>query len=385
MHCGGGKHRVAFTCKSFLCLRCGRVRSENFVNEVVKKLHPGIIYRHLILTIPDQLCEYFYKRRKGKKLYNEFYKVGFRYIQDVFEKVTKKKLKCGAVVVLHTTGRKCNYRPHLHIIVMNGGIDVISGKWINIGYFPYEKILPRKWQWHLLNMIKDFDSSPETKKLVQELWAKYPNGFYNRFKEGSVPNRCKHVVRYLAKYLFRPMISIKRILEYDEKDKFVTYEYADHKTGDIERERVSTDIFIGRLMQQLLPKGFHKVKYYGLHRPKSYRKSAEIVQNGMKGAAIDRNFRNDPTLLQIGPDGYQQRMKKWTGVDPLQCPCCGTQMEIVKVWSLKYGPIFDLLEQYQRMAIPPPKNLKKIIENIPSEPIDIVRDSGRQLELCFVS
>ena len=172
MNCGNGKHRVAFTCKSFLCLRCGRVRSENFVNEVMSKLHSGVIYRHLILTIPDQLCKFFYQRRKTKDLYNQFYRVGFEFICDLFKTVTKRRLRCGAIMVIHTTGRKCNYRPHLHIIVMNGGIELVSGKWINIGYFPYENLLPKKWQWHLLNMIKDFDPSPATKSLVKQLWAK---------------------------------------------------------------------------------------------------------------------------------------------------------------------------------------------------------------------
>lgn len=49
------------------------------------------------------------------------------------------------MIVLHTTGRKGNYRPHLQLIVMNSGIDMISGQWVKIGYFPYEKLLPKKW------------------------------------------------------------------------------------------------------------------------------------------------------------------------------------------------------------------------------------------------
>jgi len=69
MYCGQHRHRVAFTCKGSLCLRCGRVRSENFVKQVMAKLHPGVIYRHLILTIPDQLKKIFYNHRKSNDLY----------------------------------------------------------------------------------------------------------------------------------------------------------------------------------------------------------------------------------------------------------------------------------------------------------------------------
>ena len=59
MHCGESKHLVAFSCKTKFCLRCGRVNAENFVKEVMAKLHQGIVYRHLILTIPDQLKSIF--------------------------------------------------------------------------------------------------------------------------------------------------------------------------------------------------------------------------------------------------------------------------------------------------------------------------------------
>jgi hypothetical protein len=95
---------------------------------VTSKLHPGIIYRHLVLTLPDQLLPTFYKNRHSKELMNMFYNIGFDYVKDVFQTVTKKSLQCGAIVVSHVTGRKSNYRPHLHIIVMNGGIDIVASR-----------------------------------------------------------------------------------------------------------------------------------------------------------------------------------------------------------------------------------------------------------------
>ena len=52
LHCGQGKHRVAMSCKSSLCLRCAKVHVDNWVSQVSKVLHEGIIYRHIILTVP---------------------------------------------------------------------------------------------------------------------------------------------------------------------------------------------------------------------------------------------------------------------------------------------------------------------------------------------
>ena len=347
----------------------------------MNKLHEGVVYRHLILTMPDQLKQFFYDRRHDKELYNELYRCGYEYIQDVFETVTGRRLRCGAIIVLHVTGRKGNYRVHLHIIVMNGGIDVVTGEWVNIGHFPYEKILPKKWQWHLLNMIKDFDDSDETKRLVSFLWKKYKNGFYNNFKKGDVPKRSQHLVKYLAKYLFRPMISLKRILNYDSDQGLVKYEYADHKTGKSEIEEISVYHFIGRLMQQVLPKGFHRVKYYGLHHQNSYSKWEQIVQEGIASQVDSELLSRDYSVFKVAADTYQSRMKLWTGKDPLACPHCGHQMEVVKVWSRDKGVIFDLLEKYKRNGRSPPEELFSIKNVIPTEPIDIVETVYEQMEM----
>lgn len=379
MCCGQSTHRVAFTCKGGLCLSCSRVKSEDFVTQVMSKLHPGVIYRHLILTMPDQLISTFYKNRHDKDLFNRLYKAGWEYIQDVFETVTKKRLNCGAIIVVHITGRKGNYRPHLHIIVMNGGIDIVSGKWVNIGYFPYEKILPTKWQWHLLNMMKSFDSSTEMKILVDKLWKKYPNGFYNHFKKGDVPEKSQKLVTYLSKYLFRPTISLRRILNYDLQKGVVKYEYEDHRTKKKEVEEVAIMTFIGRMIQQLLPKGFHRVKYYGLQYPRTYVRSRELVIEGIsKISATD--IREDQGVFKAKKLSYQDRLKIWTGKDPLKCPNCGTEMEVIKVWSKKHGVMFDLLEEIKKSG-PPPDELLSLQKVQPTDPRDIVNQVYEQMSM----
>jgi hypothetical protein len=57
LHCGQGKHLVAMSCKSSLCLRCAKVSVDNWVNQVSKMLHEGVIYRHIILTTTGTPCK----------------------------------------------------------------------------------------------------------------------------------------------------------------------------------------------------------------------------------------------------------------------------------------------------------------------------------------
>jgi Transposase zinc-binding domain len=60
LHCGQGKHLVSMSCQSSLCLRCTKVYVDNWVSQVSKVLHEGIIYRHIILTVPAMFRTTFY-------------------------------------------------------------------------------------------------------------------------------------------------------------------------------------------------------------------------------------------------------------------------------------------------------------------------------------
>ena len=75
--CGLDMRRIAFTCKSPFYLSCGKVYSDEVVVQVSKVLHPGITYRHIMLTVPEQLRQLFYKNRKNKKLYSALMMVGY--------------------------------------------------------------------------------------------------------------------------------------------------------------------------------------------------------------------------------------------------------------------------------------------------------------------
>ncbi|MBF0299513.1 MAG: transposase zinc-binding domain-containing protein [Oligoflexia bacterium] len=76
-YCGKDSRIIGFNYKSSLCLKCGAIRAYDFVEEVMAKLHYGAVYRHLTLTISEQLRSLFYKNRHSKDLYNRFYKIGW--------------------------------------------------------------------------------------------------------------------------------------------------------------------------------------------------------------------------------------------------------------------------------------------------------------------
>lgn len=315
MKCGNGFHKVAFSCKSRFCISCSRTSSMDFIDEMMTKLHPGVIYRHLILTIPKELRDFFYKNKDSKQLYNLFMRTGSDFVNDVFRKVTGiPDLETGCAIVLHTSGRSGTYNPHLHIIVMAGGIDPCNGKWVNLPYFKYENYLPKKWKWHLLNMVKKHDSSNETLSLINALWKKQKKGYVNNFKKGDVPKKSTYLVKYLAKYISRPSISVSSILKCDMDNENVTYKYKDHKTKINVTTTCSFIEFIKRLAQQILPKCFHRIKYYGLQHPSGYKRRFKEITEGLKKIGAVQG--SDSFLAYATGDW------KWDR-DPRKCEFCG--------------------------------------------------------------
>jgi hypothetical protein len=333
--CGNDIKRIPFTCKSSFCLSCGKVYSDLAVSRVSKMLHPGVTYRHVVLTVPEQLREMFYKYRKDKRLYAALMRAGYECLEDVVSVVRKQSVKIGAIVVLHTHGRSGSYNPHVHIIVTDGGINQEEKRWINLDYFPYE-ILHKKWQYYLLKMLKE-QLGESVKKQVDVLWKNYPEGFVGNVSKGKAPEYSQGLAKYLAKYVASPPISARRIIKYDGDT--VTYRYKDHKTKQQKVETITTDIFIGRMIQHVLPKGFQRIRYYGLQATKTFSRWCDVIKKGLQriGKVVKGVYRI------IALKNYRNRHIETMGRDPLACSECQNELTLWKIWHPKYGLLYDLI------------------------------------------
>jgi hypothetical protein len=333
--CGGGIKRIPFTCKSSFCLSCGKVYSDSAVSKVSKMLHPGVTYRHVVLTVPEQLRQVFYKNRKGRRLYAALMRVGYQCLEDIVSVVRKQSVKIGAIVVLHTHGRSGSYNPHIHIIVTDGGINQEEKKWINLDYFPYE-ILHKKWQYYLLKMLKE-QLGESVKKQVDVLCKSYPKGFVGHVSKGKAPEYSQGLAKYLAKYVASPPISARRLIKYDGDT--VTYRYKDHKTKRHKVETIAIDTFIGRMIQHVLPKGFQRIRYYGLQATKTFSRWCETIKEGLQ--KIGKVVKGAYHIIAL--KNYRNRHIEAIGRDPLSCSECQSVLTLWKIWHPKYGLLYDLI------------------------------------------
>src|SRR5262249_60165536 len=113
-------------------------------------------------------------------------------------------------------------------------------------------------------------------QLVDRCFRKYPNGLVTNVQKGTVPSQYQSLARYMAKYVVSPPIAVRRIDRYDGER--VTYHYRSHRTDRVEHETVQVATFIGRMMQHAMPKGFKRIRYYGVQAIKTYTKVKIAIQ-----------------------------------------------------------------------------------------------------------
>jgi len=221
----------------------------------------------------------------------------------------------------------------------HGGLDK-KGKWKSVSYIPYD-MMHKKWQHHLLKMLRQNVSDPNIEKDVDRAWRDYPKGFVAFLQDGEVPPGGKGLAQYLAKYVVSPPISVRRIERYDGKS--VSYWYRDHKTGQIKHKTLPAIQFIARMVQHILPKGFQRIRYYGLHGNVRYQKIREYLAE-----SIPADMPDDPRGYRVLPNKpFAQRFFESFGKDPLLRPKCGSDMLLELISHPKYGTIkeFSLFEE----------------------------------------
>ncbi len=166
-------------------------------------------------------------------------------------------------------------------------------------------------------------------------FRKDPDGWVTNVQKGAIPAQAHSVARYVAKYVVSPPISVRRIDRYDGKR--VTYHYRSHRTERMEHETVPVDTLIGRMVQHVLPKGFKRIRYYGVPATKTFAKVKAVIQAAL--AKVEEVIKGAVKI--IARLTYRQRYEQSTGRDPFRCPHCGAEMAVWRIWHPKYGVIYD--------------------------------------------
>ena len=322
-HCGNLKF-VPFRCKSRFCPSCGnkynQLRSFHMSCKLVSCVH-----RHCVFTIPAELRVYFLEDRTLLDCL-------FHSVRDVvlrmFSKMNKtENFTPGLICVLHTFGRDLKWNPHIHALISEGGAGNIT-PWNPVKHFDYN-FLRNAFRKVLLERLTS-RIGPTFRKVKNEMYTKHADGFYVRAK----PNLCTPdiTIKYISRYLGRPVIATSRIDTYDGEN--VTFHYTRHEDNKTVTETIPALNFIQKLIVHIPEKHFKMLRYYGI-----YAKHHKQEKKLRKCISAEKQ-----RFLRSIQDWRQSILLSF-GYDPLCCSECGTSMLVLEVYHKKT----TLFEQYRKV------------------------------------
>jgi predicted SnoaL-like aldol condensation-catalyzing enzyme len=234
----------------------------------------------------------------------------------------------GFICVLHTFGRPLEWNPHIHCLIFEGGLSD-NGFWRSVKHFNYT-LLRKSFQTALLNLLQSRlgSSFKKTKALI---YRRDKHGFYIYAKPSLSDTNT--VIKYVSRYLGRPVIALKRIDSYDGDS--VTFHYNRYEDNTYVQKTLPVLDFMRLLIQHIPEKHYKTTRYYGLysrHRGKNQSLYKAIPKSKHQIIRSFTKWRSD-ILLSFG-------------YDSLKCPRCEHEMLFVELYYDHHR--VSLKELYER-------------------------------------
>jgi len=245
------------SCNNRSCSKCHTDDTERWLQARKLEMLP-CHYFHVTVTVPQELREIL--RANQRDGYALLMKAAAHSIIDIARDPHFIGGTPGVLAVLHTWTQQLHYHPHVHCLVTGGGVSTAA--------------VPC---WH---PARPSFLAPET-AIAKLVCGKLKAWFAQKHPGLIIPASAwripwvvritpwgegeEAVLRYLARYVFRIAITNSRIVSLDEHT--VSFRY-NHRQSN--RWRICTlhgQEFMRRFLQHVLPKGLHKVRYFGLWHP----------------------------------------------------------------------------------------------------------------------
>jgi hypothetical protein len=325
-------------CRNRACPKCHGSQTRQWLQQREAELLP-CDYFHAVVTVPAQMHAAF--RRQQKLLYGLLMQVAAQAVLELCALKRHLGALPGMLAVLHTWNGRLGYHPHVHLLITGGGITADGQHWQPArGEFlvPVAQ-LSRK-------VAALFREALEAK--APALLASIPGTVWQR----PWVTFCKHygqgndaVLNYLSRYVFRTALSKARLLSMDQTH--VTFRWKDRTANTWRTERLEGVAFLRRFLQHVLPRGFHKVRYYGLwHSSKRSQSNRAWVLLTLEGLARTPEPPSFADLLQALRQRTQELDQPHAtgaqeeGAMP-RCPHCGSkQTRLLGEWSRSGVPRF---------------------------------------------
>jgi hypothetical protein len=248
----GQEHYAYHSCRNRACPKCHGKDTEAWLDSRRQELLP-IPYFHLVLTIPNELRDLV--RRHQKTLYPILMRAAAKALIKLADDPHYVGGLVAVMAILHTWSRTLVYHPHVHCLVPAGGLSP-TDQWLPArdNFLVPVKALSKLFRGIFLDLAaKALPQITIPRSARNRPWVVYCK---------PTVQGTDSVLRYLGRYVHRVAITNYRILSID--DGKVTFGYSSVAEGCGKTMTLTAMEFIRRFLQHVLPKGMHKVRYYGL-------------------------------------------------------------------------------------------------------------------------
>lgn len=348
---GCGQHLIAYnSCRNRHCPKCQGSTAKQWLAARQADLLP-VEYYHVVFSLPAPIADIAYTNKAV--IYALLFQIAAETLLTIAADPKHLGARIGLTAVLHTWGSALTHHPHLHCIVPGGGIALDGERWVacRVGFFLPVRVLSRLFRRRFLESLsaahaearlrffgphQDLEDPQAFARFLQPLrqieWVVYAK------RPFAGPEA---VLAYLSRYTHRVAIANTRLVALDERG--VTFRYKDYRAKGRCRYKAMTltaEEFMRRFLLHVLPRGFHRIRHYGLlanaARSENLARARELLAKAASLIVADLPVAADP-LPRI----------EAVVTDHL-CPYCGGRMIIIERFERGHSPRAPPLPQRGR-------------------------------------
>jgi len=295
------------SCGNRSCPKCHTAQTQEWLEHRQAEMLP-VPYFHITVTVPAELREVL--RANQRDGYAALMQASAAAIIELARDPRYVGGTVAVLAVLHTWTQQLNLHPHVHCLVSGGGISEDASTWhparqnFLLPIKALAKLVRGKFRALLQRRCPDL-VVPDV--VWQVPWILHVTAWGNGEQA---------VLDYLARYVFRIALTNARIVGLD--DETVTIQHKDRKTGHARTCRLSGDEFMRRFLQHVLPRGFHKVRYFGLWHPAQRHNAARVRQM----LQLQAPPKPDPLQDLSVPPPEPIDAEPVPPIEPMICPHC---------------------------------------------------------------
>jgi len=329
-----GHQRIAYnSCRNRHCPKCQGAAARAWLAEREADLLP-VGYFHVVFSVPAEIAVIAWQNKAP--VYDLLFRSAAETMLTIAADPRHLGARIGITAVLHSWGSALTHHPHIHMIVPGGGLSCDGQRWIaaRTRFLLPVRVLSRLFRRLFLSGLLALHATGQLGFFgeVQRL------ADHRAFLRYLAPLRRKNwvvyakppfagpeaVLAYLARYTHRVAISNRRLLALDERG--VTFRYKDYRQDGAARYQTMTLApaeFIRRFLLHVLPKGFHRLRHYGLFASASRKANIARIRDLL---AVPQPVVAEAPAGEVAPEPWRC------------CPCCGGPMIIIEILARSLQP-----------------------------------------------